>query len=402
MNLEKKRDKRFFEEVEDVNEMMESIFLSYNVSYGKGEILMFIDEIQESQEAIFKLRYLFEEYPDLHVIAAGSLLDFTLDELRTFPVGRVEFLYIYPATFSEFLLATGADLAEEALNEIPPRNHLGDTLMNLFQTYTIIGGMPEVVAAYARDKSFNNLGRIYESIWETYKEDVAKYGKNPSERRIIRHIMDTAPHLADQRIKFHNFGNSNYRSREVGEAMRSLDKAGVVKVVYPSTDTQLPLRSDFKKSPRLQFLDTGLLNHALGLQARMIGLKDLSSTYRGAIVQHIVCQELMAVVGKDRIKLPNFWVREKSQSTAEVDLVIEVEDLIMPIEIKSGPTGRLKSLHQFVNRCNHDLAIRIYGGKFSVDEAVTPEGKPYRLMNLPYFMACKLPECAAWFVKKHG
>ena len=401
LNLEKKKEWKFFEEIEDIHEMVESIFLAHNVKRGKGDILMFVDEIQESIKAISKLRYLYEDFPDVHVIAAGSLLDFTLNELRTFPVGRVEFLNIYPASFSEFLLAIGADLAEQELHEMPPKKHHLPTLMKLFQTYTIIGGMPEIVAEYAKKRSYNGLSRIYQSIWGTYKEDVNKYGKNSSERRIIRHIMDTAPHLIDQRIKFQNFGNSNYRSREVGDAMRNLDAAGIMKIVYPTTATRQPLLQDKKKSPRLQFLDTGLLNYALGLQARMIGLKDLSSTYRGAIVQHIVYQELMALGAEESIS-PRFWVREKSQSTAEVDLVMNVGELVMPIEIKSGPTGRLKSLHQFVNRCDHDLAIRVHGGNFSVDELVTPEGKPYRLMNLPYYKASKLPQCADWFLKHYA
>lgn len=400
MNLEKSKDRKFFEELDDLDDIVESIFLSKGISRKKGEVLLFIDEIQESLKAIQQLRFFYEDYPDIHVIAAGSLLDFAIREVKSFPVGRVEFLYVHPVSFREFLDAIGHDRALEAIDCLPMEGFAEETLMDLFQTYTIIGGMPEVVAEYAKVRSFSELPRIYESIWGTYKEDVQKYGRNESERRIIRHIMETAPAQAEFRIKFQNFGNSNYRSREVGEAMRSLNAAGVIQLIYPTTSLKVPLAADFKKSPRLQFLDTGLLNYALGIQAQMIGFKDLADAHRGTIVQHIAYQELMAL-GEIRSIKPNFWVREKSQSTSEVDLAIQIGNKIMPVEIKAGPTGRLKSLHQFVNRSEHHYAIRLYGGRFTVDALTTPEGTPYKLMNMPYFLAGKLYEYAVWFLENH-
>jgi predicted AAA+ superfamily ATPase len=147
----------------------------------------------------------------------------------------------------------------------------------------------------------------------------------------------------------------------------------------------------------LQFLDTGLINHVLGIQAQMLGLQDLSSAHHGAIVPHLVTQELISINTTTNHK-PNFWVREKKQSNAEVDLVYTHKGKVIPIEVKSGATGSLKSLHQFIEAADHPYAVRVYGGAFTVEKAVTPMSKPYILMNLPYYLGARIPEYISWFI----
>jgi uncharacterized protein len=147
----------------------------------------------------------------------------------------------------------------------------------------------------------------------------------------------------------------------------------------------------------LQFLDTGLINHALGIQAQMLAMQDLSAAHNGAIVPHMVVQELMSRQEITNQK-PVFWVREKRQSNAEVDLVYTYQGIVIPIEVKSGATGSLKSLHQFIDACNHPYAVRIYNGPFKIEKTKTPGGKPYLLMNVPYYLATQLAEYLAWFV----
>jgi len=210
--------------------------------------------------------------------------------------------------------------------------------------------------------------------------------------------MNTAPLYIDQRIKFRNFGNSNYKSREIGDAMRNLDAAGIIRLIYPSTDVQVPVKPNLKKSPRLQLFNIGLVNHALGIQGQLLGLKDFSFASNGAIIPHLVTQELISL-NKYNNKKPNFWVREKNQSQAEVDLLFSYKNKVIPKEIKSGKTGSLKSLHQFVNKANHPYAVRVYGAKFEIENSITPEGVPYILMNLPYYLGTKLPEYIAYFVE---
>ena len=264
-----------------------------------------------------------------------------------------------------------------------------------------MGGMPEIVAHYKEKNNLSDLISIYEGIWTTYKDDVEKYAKNESEKKVLRHIMETGPSELDKRVKFQNFGNSNYRSREVSQAMKDLDMAKVIRLIYPTTDTEIPIRPDFKKAPRLQFLDTGIVNFVLNIQTDLLGFEDLSSSYKGALIPHLITQELISL-SVERNSKPNFWVREKSQSSSEIDLVYSYKGLVIPIEIKSGKTGTLKSLHQFVNRVNHPYAIRIFGGEFSIETTNTPEGKPYLLMNMPYYLGTKIPEYLRYFIENYN
>lgn len=402
LNLEKAIHKTYFDTYNDVKSLSEAIFLDQNKKPDWENTLLFIDEIQESPKAIHILRYFYEELPELHVIAAGSLLEFTLGNVRSFPVGRVEYRYVYPMNFAEFLAATKQEQALQELNTIPLRPIAHATLFRHFHSYAITGGMPEVVKTYVRDQSLLNLPRVYDSIWSTYQDDVEKYANNDIDKKVIKHIMRTAPTYLDERVTFQNFGNSNYRSREIGEAFRSLDDAKVIQLIYPITATEFPLQPDLKKSPRLQFLDSGLVNHALGIQSKMLQLDDLSQAYKGKLTPHLVTQEIISVQTLNYQK-PNFWVRQKKQSQAEVDLVIAHEGLLIPIEIKSGPTGTLRSLHQFMNQSPHPYAIRMYAGEFRIEHHKTPEGTPYILMNLPYFVGTKLHAYIDYFVnQKHN
>ena len=398
INLELGEDKRFFTDFQNVQTIVEALCISRNIpTTEKKNTLLFIDEIQESPEAIAFLRYFYEMEPEIHVIAAGSLLEHAMKKVKSFPVGRVTMLYLFPINFPEFLYATGSRSVLEQLNTIPVNETAHKTTLDLFNRYAIIGGMPEVVSKYVETKSIADLPPVYESIWETYKEDVVKYASNNTEARIIRHIMSTAHLFVDSRIKFQNFGNSNYRSREVGEAFRNLDDAKVIQLIYPTTHTSPPLLADLKKSPRLQFLDTGLINHELNIQAEMLAMYDLNDAYRGAVIPHLVAQELMSLNANKNIK-PVFWVREKKQSSAEVDLVVQFNKMVIPIEIKSGKEGKLKSLHQFVEEAPHPYAVRMYAGKFSIERHTTRSGKSYFLMNLPYYLSTKLFDYLNYFV----
>lgn len=402
LNLEKEADKFFFEEYDDAKTIVEMLFIAKNITYKSlGETLLFIDEIQESPKAIGLLRYFYEELPDLHVISAGSLLEFAMKKVKSFPVGRVEYLYMHPLNFAEYLEAIGHEIAVEQLHKVPGNPFAHQTLMKLFNNYAISGGMPEAIKVYLKNRSITDLPRIYESIWETYKNDVEKYTTNDTERKVIKHIINTAPFYIDQRIKFQNFGNSNYRSREVGESMRNLNDAKIIRLIYPTTDVEIPAKPDLRKSPRLQFLDTGILNHSLGIQGQMLGVKDLSSAFKGAIIPHLITQELISLnIFND--KKPNFWVRDKKQASSEVDLVFSYNDKLIPIEIKSGSSGSLKSLHQFIEQTNHSFAVRIYAGEFRIEKNVTPKGTSYLLMNLPYYLGTKIPEYIQYFVENNS
>jgi len=402
LDLERESDLRYFKKYDRVKLIVEDLFLSKQIPSGEiRSTLLFIDEIQQSPKAIHLLRYFYEDLPELHVIAAGSLLEFAFSEVKSFPVGRVQYLYMHPLNFDEYLNAMELSLLAEKFDHIPVEKIAHSTLLENFNRYAIIGGMPEIVASYKETNSLSDLVTIYESIWGTYKYDVQKYGKNPTEKNVIRHIMEVGPSELDKRVKFQNFGNSNYKSREVSEAMKSLDQAKVIRLIYPTTDIEVPIRADFKKSPRLQFLDTGIVNHTLNLQSDLLGVDDLSNSFKGALIPHLITQELISLsINKDC--KPNFWVRKKTQSSSEIDLLYPYSKYVIPIEIKSGKTGTLKSLHQFLERADHPYAVRFYGGEFRIEETVTPKGKPYLLMNMPYYLGTKIPQYIEYFINNYN
>lgn len=398
LNLELNKDKKFFINEDDVSVILDSIILEKDIDLKNEEtLLLFIDEIQEVPEVINLLRYFYEELPKIHVIAAGSLLEFALGDISKVPVGRVQFLHMHPLNFEEFLSAHQKKSWLEAFHHVPVSKSAHNLLMKQFHTYGILGGMPEIIQTYLEDKSMSRVSSVYQSIWQTYKSDIEKYTSNESEKRIVRHILETAPYYFDERVKFQNFGNSNYRSREVSEAFKNLDAAGLIRLLFPTTSITPPIQKDFKKSPRLQFLDIGIVNHIRKVQSELLLMPDLSEAYRGALIPQMIYQELISTNNLE-IEKPIFWVRDKAQSSAEVDLVYHYKDKIIPIEIKSGATGSLKSLQQFINRTDHNYAIRIFQGEFSIQKHTTPEGKEYHLMNLPYYLGTKIKDYVAFFV----
>ncbi|MEX1192247.1 MAG: AAA family ATPase [Brumimicrobium sp.] len=401
LNLERQKDLAFFQDTDDVKSIYDALVINKGLSVSSNDsVLIFIDEIQEQPHVIKLLRYFYEDLPEIYIIAAGSLLEFALGKVTQFPVGRIQFYYLHPFNFQEYLTAIENKPLKKAFDTIPITKNAHSTLMDTFHRYAIIGGMPEVVNTYIADGNMSQLSNVYNSIWETYKNDIEKYAENSTEEKVIRHILNTAPNFLDERVKFQNFGNSNYRSREVSEAMKSIDAAGLIKLIYPTTALSPPIQSDFKKSPRLQFLDVGIVNNIRGIQAELIGINDLSKEYKGALIPHLITQELISLNLEKQTK-PNFWVRDKAHASAEVDLVYQFKNYIIPIEIKSGSTGTLKSLHQFINRTNHNYAIRVYGGDFNIQDQKTPEGKPYKLMNLPYYLGTKIPEYINYFLTNY-
>lgn len=401
LNLERPEDLTFFEQFTQARVLVEALFLSRGIHPSEmKDTLLFLDEVQSSPGAIQLLRYLYEDVPELHVIAAGSLLEFAIKEVKSFPVGRVEYLFLHPMNFGEYLEACDNSRAFEQLQTIPVNDFAHEVLINLFHKYAIIGGMPEVVKTHLESNSIASLPSLYEGTWGAYKDDVEKYGTTKKERLVIRHIMETAPFFLDKRVKFQNFGNSNYQSREVKEAFLTLEKAKVIRLIRPVTEVVFPPIPSLRKAPRLQFLDTGILNYALGIQSEMLAMNDLSSAYKGVLIPHLITQELLSL-NHSTSQNPNFWVREKNQSSAEVDLLIAQQSKMIPIEIKSGKVGTLRSLHEFIDRSGQPYAVRIYGGKFSIQKHITRKGTPYLLMNLPYYLGTQLKKYVEWFVESY-
>lgn len=390
LNLELAADKKLFETDASAAEVWEAIRFVRNIPKADpGKTLLFIDEIQKSPQAVALLRYFHEELPNLHVIAAGSLLESMLDVHISFPVGRVEFLLMHPLSFEEFLGAVGETQALDALRTLPLPAYAHDKLTALFRKYLLIGGMPEAVRTYAEANYLGSVDHIHESLLVAYLEDVEKYGATQRLIPIIRHAIQAAFNEAAGRIRYEGFGNSNYLSRDIKEALAILQKAFLFQVVHPVTATTLPMSPNARKSPRLHALDTGLVVHRTGMRKTLFTAEDVSAVFAGRIVEHIVGQELYAM-SHSPLHTLNFWARDKNQSNAEVDYVLPVEGRLIPIEVKSGATGRLRSLHAFIDAAPHATAVRLYGGPYRVEKASTLAGKEFTLINLPWYLASKV------------
>jgi len=397
LNLELREDREIFEQDLSFHKLFEAIFFIKGADNNENSTLIFIDEIQNSPQAIASLRYFYESGRDLFVIGAGSLLEVYLHkENISFPVGRVEFLYMHPLSFEEYLSAHPKQNILEIYKTIPIPEYAHNTILELFHEYTLIGGMPEICSEYLSSFNLKKLAVIYESLLISYIDDAGKYASNRNMYQIIRHIIETVPREAGNRIKYQGFGNTTYRSREVGEAFRILERSMLISLIHPATAFDFPLLPDKKKSPRLQFLDTGLLNYYSGIQKQLLNPKDLNSLFRGRISEHIVGQELFKNEVHSNNK-PCFWVREKSGTSSEVDFLLESGKYPIPVEVKSGKTGRLRSLHFYMENSRQKYAIRLYSDRISRQNVKTTEGKEYTLLNLPYYLAGRLNEYADYF-----
>ena len=374
-----------FEKEQEIDDLIADIFLFCNREKKSGKTLLFIDEIQNSKTAVTKLRYFYEaKLPDLYVIAAGSLLETMLNKQVSFPVGRVEYLAVRPCVFNEFLRAIGEIQLEKALLDCKIPEALHRKTMNLFNTFTLIGGMPEVVADYAENKDFVGLNSIYESLLTSYRDDVEKYAQNETMRQAIRYILQSGWKFAAERITLGGFAGSSYKSREMGEAFHTLEKTFVLELCHPTTDTVVPITKDIKRSPKLLWLDCGLVNYAANVQKEVFGVVDILDAWRGKIAEQIVAQELLALDSRVS-NMRSFWVRNKKDSEAEVDFVLQYDNKVIPIEVKSGHNAKLRSLHLFMDETPHDIAVRIWSQPFSIDEVRTRQGKIFKLINLPFY-----------------
>lgn len=397
LNLERKEDKAVFINKQSIDEMVDALFFVKNKSRQIQDTLIFIDEIQEVPEALEALRYFYEDFPQLYIVAAGSLLEMVFDNQISCPVGRVEYKVLYPFDFEEFLMAMGETQALAQYKKVPIAAFSHDKLLQLFHTYTLIGGMPEVLKLYIASRDLTSLKSIYESLLLSYMDDSEKYARNASQTQIMRHAIRSCFAEGGGRIKFHGFGASAYGSREMGEALRTLEKARLIYLIYPTTQTALPYLPDAKKSPRLHLLDTGLLNYFAGVQKEVFGTRDLMDVYHGKVVEHIVGQELLAN-NNNLLSTLLFWVRDKANSSAEVDYLFVKDGMAIPVEVKSGKVGKLKSLHQYMDLSATTLAIRLYAGPLQIDKLTTPNGTAFTLLNLPYYLAGNLEKYVEKFM----
>lgn len=389
LNLEIKEDAVLFSMDYPFDDLLAGIYAKGGVKMEQKRTLIFIDEIQNSPDAVKSLRYFYEKRPDLYVIAAGSLLESLMGSRISFPVGRVEYMALHPCTFVEFLGALGEEALVEKIEQWAVPRSVHDYLLGLFKKYMIVGGLPEAVASYAESRDWIRLNEVFNALLSGYKDDMEKYAGKPKQQDILRYILNYGWGLAGQRFQFSKFGGSSYKSVEMAEAFRTLEKALLLELVYPLISASFPLLPDLKRSPKLLWLDVGLVNYVAGMQEELLFSPDTDELWNGDIAEQVVGQELLGasvLFGTKRM----FWVRDARNSQAEVDFVYRYGSHLLPVEVKTGDNSKLRSLHQFMAESKESVALRIWNGPLSSDEIRLPDGKRYTLYNIPFYYAGQL------------
>lgn len=347
VNLERNPDwHQIFEKNFNTTRIITELEILLNKRIKPGNDLLFIDEIQECPKAILALRYFFEEIPGLHVIAAGSLLEFELKDI-SFPVGRVQILNMHPMNFLEFLLANGKDLLAETISRQP--EELADSahqlLIDELKKYFFVGGMPECVKAFAENQSMHDVFKIQTDLINTFRQDFSKYAPYSDKRCLNNVLISLAGHVGMQ-IKYAHLSDG-YTTPTIKKAFELLETARLFKKVTSASAAGLPLGAETnEKIFKAVMLDIGLFSQLSGINiAKEYHQSDLLSIFKGALAEQFIGQELMAA-GHENLY---YWSRQAKSSNAETDYLIEVKNEIIPVEVKSGPAGSLKSLHILLN-----------------------------------------------------
>lgn len=378
-------------------------FLPKAQTITEGTIL-FLDEIQATPEAIAALRYFYEEKPEIPVVCAGSLLEFTLtDQTMSMPVGRVQYLHMGPMTFNEFLLAMGENALHDFICNYTLGQEIGEIvhqrLLEMFRSYSFIGGMPEAVAVFAESRSYKKVSDVHNSIIDTYRDDFPKYAGSRNLNRMLN-VFNFAARNIGTKIKYTNISRDE-QSITLKKDIELLAMARVISKVIHSHCSGLPLQADLEeKVYKLLFLDIGLMNGICGLDWRALAQMDESKlTNQGAIAEQFIGQHLQAMLESKPNRELNYWLREGKAANAEVDFVVTIGGDIIPIEVKSGATGSLKSLHQFMGNKKAPLAIRFdtqLPHLQQIDTLIKTKDASqqikYPLLSLPLYLAERLEE----------
>jgi len=399
VNLEKKEELHPLFTRMEAWHIVQELSLYFNQPIVPGQTLLFLDEIQACPKAIACLRYFHEEMPDLHVIAAGSLLDFSLREFKhSVPVGRIEYLHMNPMTFQEFLRAIG----EETLASHLDGFHIGDDLgtavslklRDLLRVYFFVGGMPSAVAAYAQRHDLLEVQRILSSITTTLQDDFAKYGTRVQQRN-MRQVLRYVPKNIGRKVRYVNISRET-RSEELRTALDLLELSRIVTLVRHTSANGIPLGAEASESHFKPLLvDIGICNNLCGLN--LPDAADLLTVQEGGLAEQFVGQELRSIGPAFEERPLFYWHREEKNANAEVDYLWAHEGHIIPIEVRAGTSGSLKSLQVFLAEKKRDLAVRLNMDQPSIGSFTVQIGDKdgvrdvtYTLPSLPLYLAGQL------------
>lgn len=348
INLERNPElHRIFEQNLDAHRILSELELFLNKKIVAKRDLLFFDEIQECPKAIMALRYFYEQIPDLHLIAAGSLLEFALQDI-SFPVGRLQILSMYPMTFEEFLIANDKDLLAEKVKDcqsVFSENTLQIINEQLYK-YFMVGGMPECVKTFVQTGSFIAVNAIQSDLLATFRQDFSKYATY-SDKSCLNSVLSSVARKVGEQIKYSHLAEG-FSNPTLKKAFQLLEAARLFSRVRNTSPEGLPLGAGAsEKKFKAVFLDIGLLANLNGFNTQnLIPKQKMLAAFRGKMAEQFVGQELLTRSQNEVY----YWHSDKRNSQAEIDYLIENEGEIIPIEVKSGKAGTLKSLHLLLKK----------------------------------------------------
>lgn len=383
----------------DPHEILKKISQSLSVTIDPKKTLLFLDEIQSKPELIAKLRWFYEDMPELAIIAAGSLLEFVLGFAPiSMPVGRISFGYVEPLSFIEFLQAQKKDQLVELIQtyewtqEIPGVLH--DMLMKLFKEYVFIGGLPAAVASWSETRSLEKIKEVHSDLLGTYRADFSKYSARLSPE-VLNDVVDAVPLSLAQKFVYSHV-ETDASLPKIKTALNFLNRARVAHKVKCTAANGLPLGAEVNdRYLKVILLDVGLCSSLLGLKLYALeDIEELILVNKGGIAEQAVGQLLRTINPFYVEPSLYYWTRKEKGSDAEVDYVIQHESKVMPIEVKSGSSGSLRSLHYFMQLKHLQKAVRISSGQAQITEVAVKDSQgneiKYELRSIPFYLISEI------------
>ncbi|MCK5851465.1 ATP-binding protein [bacterium] len=346
--------------------LCEKLSAYYNKEIIPGKTLLFFDEIQNCPRAISSLRFFYEKMPKLHIIATGSLLEFAFEKIPSMGVGRIKSLFMYPLSFNEFLTVLNEDKLLNIIKNSKLEKSIDEPLhkkiINIYKTFQLIGGLPEVVDSYIKEKNIVKCFEILDDLLITFKDDFAKYKKRVNVSRILE-VFNSVAIQAGEKFKYSKI-DSLASPNALKDSLDLLEKSGIIYKITHSSANGIPLGAEVNnKKFKVILFDTGLHQRMLGINIQnYIALDNFEAINKGAMAEIFAGLEILKYSDRNLFNKLYYWHKEAKSSNAEIDYVVQVDEKIIPIEVKSGKTGTLKSLHSFIN--SHKS---IFGLKISLD-----------------------------------
>lgn len=352
-----------------------------------GQTLLFLDEIQECPKAIMSLRYFYEKLPELHIIGAGSLIEFALrsDNFRM-PVGRVQSVFMFPLSFDEFLTAMGEEKLYDYTRTVNLQTGMGqvfqERLEHLLRQYLLVGGMPGAVNAFVGNVSMEEIQRLLSGLIRTYAEDFAKYAST-AKHKYLREVYASGPQMVGRRYKYSHI-NPDIESKFLQEALGLLCDARCMTRICYASGAGVPLAAGIKERKfKVAFLDVGMMQNALGIQASIILNKSVMQINGGSVAEQYAAQELLAYADPYSDTKLYFWAREARGSSAEIDYLIDIDGMPIPVEVKAGARGSLKSMRLFLK----EYPETPLGVRYSMHDLSYCD----KILSIPLYMISQTP-----------